>query len=449
MEETITANFIDSIYDFSRQEFPADVLQEAKNCLLDYIGCTMIGASVLRNETASYLNKMAIDRGRCTVIGTNRKADVLTAAFLNGFHSHYIELDDGHRFGMIHIGSVVISAILPFVQDNGLSGDDLLRGIVTGYEATIRLSSAIQPGHKKKGFHATGTCACIGAAIGAAAAIGYEKALYNPVICAAATSAAGLLEMSDGGSKLKPYTIGHAAMAAINAVCFANEALDGPKDILGGDRGFFKACAENVDLNRLLKPCETGYAIKTIYRKPYAACRHAHGAVEAALRICEDNDIDLNDIQEVLIEIYDLALKGHDHTEILNTDSAKMSIPYGVASAICFGKVNYEQFSDACINDERIKKVLKKIMIIENKELSALVPDKRASIVTIKTAEASYTCRADYPYGEPENPLSREALEEKYYSLMASSGKDRELSKELLNWIYNIEKDLNVFLIKL
>ena len=97
MEETITANFIDSIYDFSRQEFPADVLQEAKNCLLDYIGCTMIGASVLRNETASYLNKMAIDRGRCTVIGTNRKADVLTAAFLNGFHSHYIELDDGHR----------------------------------------------------------------------------------------------------------------------------------------------------------------------------------------------------------------------------------------------------------------------------------------------------------------------------------------------------------------
>ncbi len=82
---------------------------------------------------------------------------------------------------------------------------------------------------------------------------------------------------------------------------------------------------------------------------------------------------------------------------------------------------------------------MKKISITEDPKLSALVPEKRAAIVTILSEDREYSCRIDDPLGEPENPLSKEDLEEKYFSLMAAAGKDREFSQEVLNSIYNID----------
>ena len=47
--------------------------------------------------------------------------------------------------------------------------DDVLRGIIIGYEAAIRMGNCIQPGHRARGFHASGTVGTIGAAMGVAA----------------------------------------------------------------------------------------------------------------------------------------------------------------------------------------------------------------------------------------------------------------------------------------
>lgn len=437
MEETISSKFINSLWDFSRQDFPDEAFKQAKYCLIDYIGCAALGASVLKKGSMRFLSQFSHSRGNCSIIGTNVKSDVLTAAFLNGIHAHAIELDDGHRFGMIHVGAVVNSAMLSAAQDQKVRGRDLLRGIIVAYEATIRLASAIQPGHKLKAFHATGTCGTIGSAIGIAAMLGYDKKQWNAILSAAATSAAGLLEMSDDSSQLKPYNIGHAAMAAVSAAYYSVSQLDGPSDILGGDRGFFKACADQIREDRLFSD---GYEILRIYRKPYAACRHAHAPIEAALRIMSEYSLNADAIDEIHIETYSLALKGHDHKTIRNSDSAKMSIPYGVAAAIRYGKVNYEQFFEECLKDSSLNEILNKITICENPELSALVPDKRAAIVTIRSDGREYSCRVDDPLGEPENPLTEEDLQEKYFSLMAAAGKDRESGQEILNSIYNIDE---------
>lgn len=443
MEETISSRFLDSIWDFSNRDFPEEVLEQAKYCLIDYIGCTALGASVLEERSKRFLSQFSRTGGNCVIFGTDMKSDVLTAAFLNGVHAHAIELDDGHRFGMIHVGAVVNSALLSAAQDQKASGKDLLKGIIVAYEAVIRLASAIQPGHKLKAFHATGTCGTIGSAIGIAAMLHYDKKQWNAVLSAAATSAAGLLEMSDDSSQLKPYNIGHAAMAAVTAAYYSVSLLDGPSDILGGDRGFFKACAAEVREDRLFS---NGYEIMKIYRKPYAACRHAHAPIEAALKIMAEHSLNAKEINAIKIETYALALKGHSHKTIKNTDSAKMSIPYGVAAAIRYGKVNCEQFFEECLNDELLNEILEKITISEDPELSALVPNKRAAKVTISSNGNEYSCRVDDPLGEPENPLSIEDLETKYFSLMAAAGKDRELSEEILNSIYNIDDKFDALL---
>ena len=75
--------------------------------------------------------------------------------------------------------------------------------------------------------------------------------------------------------------------------------------------------------------------------------------------------------------------------------------------------------------------------------LTALCPQKRVAEVTVKTTKGEFTERVDYPKGEPENPLSREELEEKFRSLAMYGGLTKEECDEVINEIWKDNFDLN------
>ena len=341
---------------------------------------------------------------------------------------------------MMHPGAPVITALLAVAGSQKLTGERFLKGIVVGYEAAIRLASAIQPGHKLKGYHATGTCGTIGAAVAIAVALGYSAEQMKAVVSAAATDATGVLEVIDDGSRLKPYNIGRAAVAAINAAFIGGAGLNGPDDILGGKRGFFKVMAQDVKQEYVVEGFGDKYAIEMIYRKPYAACRHCHAAIEAAMNAAKGQNISLDEIESVQIETYGLAVGGHEHTEVRGTSSAKMSTPYSVAAGLVCGKADFQQFEDMYLNNGDILSIAKKVMVVESPELSALVPAKRAAIATIRTKSQVFTNRVDYPKGEPENPITRSELENKYLSLAQAAGKTEGYANQVLEAIWNLEE---------
>ena len=68
------------------------------------------------------------------------QTSLTTAALINGIASHTAELDDGVISGIIHPGTPVFSALLPYAQKHKIEGDNLLRGIIAGYEASVRLA---------------------------------------------------------------------------------------------------------------------------------------------------------------------------------------------------------------------------------------------------------------------------------------------------------------------
>ena len=446
MEGTITSRFLSSIYDFSRNNIPDSAYKELKYSLADYVSCAYAGASFLNEKLRIYIDEFSDVNGNVPAIGFDRRVNLLVAAMANGVSSHQVELDDGQRFAMLHLAAPVISALLSVAYDRGLNFQEFAKGVVVGYEATIRLACAIQPGHKLKGYHATGTCGTMGAALGICAALGYDFDRWNAVLSAAATDAAGLLQVIDDGSELKPYNVGRAAVAAINAAYFGMTGLRGPGDILGGKRGFFRAGADEVNEEVLLKGFLPQYGIETIYRKPYAACRHCHAAIEAVLKIHEENPIDADAIEEVQVLTYSLAVNGHDHIEVENAGSAKMSIPYAVAAALIYGRVNVQQYDESCLNNERLLELMGKVTVSEDEQLSAIAPGKRAAIVKIKTKGQIFEKRVDYPLGEPENRMTVPQLQVKYYSLMESAGCDESYSTKLLDTINNLDSKYVDFL---
>ena len=183
--------------------------------------------------------------------------------------------------------------------------------------------------------------------------------------------------------------------------------------------------------------------IESIYRKPYAACRHCHPAIEAALHIRERNGFDIHDIDGIDVKTYKLAVEGHDHVQIEGENSAKMSIPYSLAVSLCTGKAGMDEFMDECLNNSLVLETTKKVKVTADDELTALCPQKRVAIVTVKTANGDYSERVDYPKGEPENPLTREELEEKFRGLAMYGGLSQEECDEVLNEIWKEDFSIN------
>ena len=445
MEDNLTDIFLAIIHRFEVTSRRNDICQVAKDAFLDYLGVTLAGSAIMSEKERELLQSQRCPDG-CHVIGSSRMVSINMAALMNGINAHVIELDDGHRIGMLHLGAPIISALLAIAEKENLNNKDFLCGIIVGYEVAIRLACAVQPGCKLKGYHATGTCGTVGAAMGIAAALHFDNEQMKSAFSAAITSAAGVLEMIEGDTELKPYNAGRAAMDGVAAAYIGKARFKAPEDALGGKRGFLKVMTDEPKMEYLTDFSSDKLMIETIYMKPYAACRHCHPSIEAALDIRQQERFDISGVQRIHVDTYKLAVSGHDHTDIKGANSAKMSIPYSLAVALCTGKAGLDEFTDKFISDKDIQSITDKVTVSDVDELTVLCPQKRVAEVTVTTSNGVFSKRVDYPKGEPENPLTQEELEEKFRSLAMYGGLSESECDEVINEICKEDSDLKKIL---
>lgn len=442
----ISERFIDFILEQVENADIDKLSGEINGCILDYVGCALAGSKIIDENMQPVIMKHQ-GEGNTPVIGKDIKATAISAALVNAMEAHIAELDDGHRYAMLHPGTPVISALISAVSADMIDdGTQFIKGIIAGYEVTCRLAQAIQPNHKLKGYHATGTCGTVGAAVAVGIAAGFTKEQLMSALSAAVTSASGVLEMIDDSSQLKPYNVGQAAMNGYLAACMGMSGFRGPKDPLGGNRGFFKVLADGYN-EEVLMAQETTYKFQQRYTKAYAACRHCHPAIEAVLKIVEKGEIKIEHIQYINVYTYALAIHGHDQSEVEISSAAKMSTPFSVATAIINKNAGLQAFDEKMIGQKDIMELANKVYVYEDEELTAISPGKRAAIVEIHLENGQkYSYRVDYPLGEPENPMSMDAIEDKYWELGRFSGISENRLKDILDSTKEIKKDLKKWL---
>lgn len=444
----LTDIFINNISQKASCIYSSDISKKARLCFLDYLACAIAGSKQYCKNISNYVDSFT-NIGNARIIGLpNLKVSIQNAALLNGISSHAVELDDGHRIGMLHLGAPVISALLAIAEKEKLSSEDFLYGIIIGYEVSIRLACSVQPGCKLRGYHATGTCGTVGAAMAIAAAMHFDQEQMKSAFSAAITSASGVLEMIEGDTEMKPFNAGRAAMDGVTAAYIGKARFKAPEDALGGKRGFLKVMTDEPKMEYLTDFSNEKMMIETIYMKPYAACRHCHPSIEAALNIRDRQGFKIDEIEAIHVNTYKLAVAGHDHTEIKGVNSAKMSIPYSLAVSLYTGKAGLNEFTEGCISNPNIRAITAFVTVSEEEELTQLCPQKRVAEVTVKTKKGLFSERVDYPKGEPENPLSQYELEEKFRGLALfgglSSPECEEVISELKKDRFSLEKVMSI-----
>ena len=391
--------FLQELDGVRRTDVPQAVYDRAKRSLLDYLAVTCAGTAFQKEKLRRYFEFAQPEPGAFRAVGTGRDLALKETVFLNGLNGHALDFDDGTNSGIIHLGSPIFSLLLPLAQRYGFTTAELLKAAIVGYECSYTMAVSIQPGHKALGYHATGTCGTLGATLAAAYLLGFSEEERFQAFAAACVAASGMLKVLDDGSELKPYNVAKTALLSLTALQLAKAGFAGHPDPLGG-RGFLKMM--------------TGKEIV------YASCRYTHPSVEAAIRLRDR--VRPEEVERISIRTYDLAVAGHDHTEIPGSYSAKMSIPYATAAGLLFGKAGLQEFSEDAVRDPVTLALTKKIRVAADEALSAAFPGIQTAIVTVETPHSTFTERVDFPKGEPENPLSEPEFRERYEGLMDYAG---------------------------
>lgn len=445
----ISRVFFERLDEVAKHEVPADVMARARRSLLDYLAVTCAGSAFQKEKLNGYFEFAQPEVGAFKAIGTGKDLALKEAVFLNGLNGHALDFDDGTNSGIIHLGSPIFSLLLPLAQRYNKSVDEVLRAAIIGYESSYTMAVSIQPKHKALGFHATGTCGMLGATLAAAYMLGFTEEERFEAFAAACVAASGMLKVLDDGSELKPYNVAKTALLSLTSLQLSKAGFKGHPDPLGGYRGFLKMMSgdEHTEIKTTL--LNGTYAIMKSYTKPYASCRYTHPPVEAAIHLRNQYGITPEMVDKIKVETYNLAVSGHDHTDIHGAYSAKMSTPYSTAVAMIYGKAGLQEFGKEVLENDTVKTLTKKVEVLSDEELSSIFPDKQSAIVTIEVNGKKYSERVDFPKGEPENPLSEDEFYSRYADLMDFGSIDKSVYDEIYKHVNMSDKKVEEIIEKL
>lgn len=418
---SLTDQFLNNIFKIREKDYSSKIETSVRTYLVDTIGVTLAGTTDIKDKENDIL-ALQNSTGNSRAIGFNNSCSLADAIFINGLSSHFLELDDGVRYGVIHPSAPLFSALIPIAIEKKVEWKDFILGAVCGYETSIRIACAMQPHHYNAGYHPTGTCCTLGVAVGIAVMLGWDKSTVKNSFSAACVSACGSLKVLEDVSQLKPYNCAKAALNGYLSAIMAKAGFIGPSEPLDGDTGFLRMMASSYDVE-ILNGKRNFLYLEKIYQKPYASCRHTHPEIEACFKIRLNQDFSFEKVDSVIVTTYKGVIGKHDFKDIHGESSARMSIPFCVAIALATGKAGIAEFTEPYVSDKSILSLTQKVTILPSDELSLLVPDKRIAIVDVKMKDGTiYTERVEYPKGEPENPLSPEENYTKFLSMANYSG---------------------------
>ena len=427
------------ISNYRYEQATVESITTVKAAFLDFFGVTYRGASeeaskIAFNTVEEIFSGNLNFNLKASVIGRNLKTDILSAGFLNGVSAHVLELDDGHRGAQIHLGSVIFPTALAISESFDLSGKEFLEGVIVGYEVGILLGKIVNPDHRNKGFHTTGTIGAFVAATVASKLLKLDDEQILNALGLAGTQAAGLLESDHGGSMGKSLHVGKAVYNGMISAFLARNGFTGSGTIFEGKEGFLKVMVHDEDYNvedfsfeRALK--EIGKVrVRDIYFKKYPFCRHIHSSIDTALKLKASIGDEFDHIENIAVKTYDVAAQ-HNNFNPKNKEELKQSLPYAVAISLVAGDVtvdDIDQLIEYGLLDNystvdkvnSIKNLANRMIILSDDKLNELYPNKRPSNVIIKLDKAFrngvFQNITLLPKGDFENPYKLSELIDKF-----------------------------------
>jgi len=393
------------------ENIPETAREAAKRCVLDLVGAaasgfTTAGARALR-EAASGL----VLPGPASVWFSGMGLQAAAAALANSGAASALDLDDGHRAAGGHPGAAIIPAALGLGETAACSGQDLVRAVILGYEAAVRVAAA-------RDFSTLDTLSTGRWCAYGVAAAGGRLLRMTPARLAQAMAIAGVLSpgLSAAGyssvmSNQVKEGIPWATFLGLVALELAQKGFTGPTDILDHPAYY--------DRDRIVGGLGKRFAIEEVYFKPYACCRWIHSALDGLISLMAEHRLHGDEIHKATVSTFERALRLNNYADPATLEAAQYSIPFCLAAAAREGKGALRPLPESLLGRQDIVDLAKRVELRLDPELDRRFPVQVPARVTLETGRGRFERLVEHPLGDPANPMDLAALVEKFRGLSA------------------------------
>ena len=431
-----TLKLSEYIANLKYSDLPSEVVNKAKQHVLDGLG-NQIAASVI-SQPARVVHDLLEEwggRGQATVVGYGTRLPVAHTAMVNAMMGHGVELDDAHGNALTKAGSVLIPVANAVGEMVGASGEELITALVVGYDTTVRIGLSVQPSHRTRGFHTTGTAGTFGAAAVTAKLLGLNAEGVAWALGLAGIQAAAIQAFLDDPCMAKPFSPGKAAFNGVLAGLLASRGFTGPRYVLESREGFFRAFSDQWDEGVVTEGLGSEFKIMEMGFKPHAACRYAHGPIDNAQAIHRRHEFKLEDVESVTVGMSELAIRQANRVKPPTLNSAMGSTQFGVALALVRGANGLRDYWEG-FKDPKIHELSTKITL-QPWDVAGYMGRQSWVRVRLKDGREFYQA-SEAPKGEPSLPLTSEEIVDKFRGL-ASFALDEDQVEKIISMVERLE----------
>ena len=421
----------------------------AKVGVLDALGCAMAGYRASGVPAVVNVTKQFGGREEATVWFHGGKVPGPAATFVNSVQTHALDLDDFHSPSITHITSVIVPAALAMGERNGSSGREVLASIVLGIEVAGRLGRACRGLHAHAGFLPTSVMGGFGAT---AAACRLQGCTVDETV-----NAMGIWYAHCSGNRQALYdrTLTKriqpaiAARAGVFASYLAKEGLTGPRRIIAGQSAALVPIyglsrkGPSPTVGRVMEEHDF-FEVELLAYKRYASCGASHYAVQAALDLANEHNLQPADIEKVWIFGCGVnsGMVGVPWTESDTPQAmAQFCAPYEVASVIKNRRFGPAEIEPArIVEDQETDALARRCELHHWKDWGGQKPAFQAVRIFLKDGR---TLEAAHNQEEVLSPTSNtyEQLVEKFkYNVTYTKLVDDERADKMVQAIEDLDK---------
>ena len=401
--------------------------------LVDWLGCAFAGQAT---PEAVPLKRWAEQLAPGPAWACGRAGlQASDAARFHGSLGSLLELDDVHREAVVHPGDTVIPAALALAQRLGSSASELLDALVLGYEAGIRLGLLAGPAHYRH-WYSTATTGTFASAMACARLLQLDTAQTVHALALAGMQAAGVWQCRMEPGLAKQVAAGHSAQAGLAAAELAAAGATGPASILEGDHGWLQATVSLPSTahaqQSLLPSPDQPWLMHQVSFKPWPACRHVHPVIACALQ-AHAQGVDAAQVMSLHVQTYQVALNFADQPMPTSAYQARFSVQHALAWGLLHGGFDLEASSVEGLSQPAVAALRARVTLSLDAEHEGAYPQRFGASLSVALQDGQQLqFQQNHALGDPECPMSDEAVRAKALGLMEAAGLAAPLAQALV-----------------
>src|SRR5213593_3471558 len=371
----------DYVHSINYQDVPENVIHETKKRIIDSLGCAIGAFNSDPVKASRRVAEAAKPREGSTLFGTRKRSTPDLAAFVNGIMVRYFDYNDTYLSKEPAHPSDNVGPCFSVAESERSTGKDLLLSIILAYEIQCRLCDAADIRHRGWDH----VCYALpSTALAASKLMELDSEKMTQAVNLTLNSHITMRQVRAGElSMWKGCSFANSARNGVFSALLAREGMTGPSPIFEGEMGFFKQVSGPFEMNFDDFGGKNGsFKIAETYLKFFPAEIHSQTSIWAALEARKEIE-NLEDIVSVEIASheagYTILGKDPEKWNPLTKETADHSLPYIVGMALLERKVDNSTYTEKEFRNPRTLDFLKKVTVIEDKELSARYPEAVAN----------------------------------------------------------------------